>query len=138
MPLSYEIPHTKVNARHPSSKSILLNGALEGHVLVKNINNSLPLKAPQLLSIFGYDAPAPLTSNIGTNKYSLGYESLTDAQAVFGSKQINFQIASNGTMITGGGSGANAPPYVSAPFDALQERAYADDTALYWDCKLIH
>ncbi|KAM3086204.1 hypothetical protein ACMFMG_000341 [Clarireedia jacksonii] len=133
MPLTYNVPHTKVNARRPSSKSILLNGAIEGHVLVKNTNNSLPLKAPQLLSIFGYDAPAPPTSNVGTGKYSVGYESLTDAQAVFVSTQINFQIAGNGTIISGGGSGANAPPYVSAPFDALQERAYADDTALYWD-----
>lgn len=133
---SYDVPHTKVNARHPSSKSILLDGAIEGHVLVKNTNNSLPLKAPQLLSIFGYDAPAPPTSNIGTSKYTLGYESLSDDQAVFGSAQIGFQIAGNGTMISGGGSGANAPPYISAPFDALQERAYADDTALYWDCEL--
>lgn len=32
-----------------------------------------------------------------------------------------------------GGSGANAPAYISAPFDALQDRAYADDTSLFWD-----
>lgn len=34
-----------------------------------------------------------------------------------------------------GGSGSNAPPYISAPFDALQEQAYNDDTSLFWDCK---
>jgi beta-glucosidase len=32
-----------------------------------------------------------------------------------------------------GGSGANSPAYISAPFDALKEQAYADDTAVFWD-----
>jgi beta-glucosidase len=36
-------------------------------------------------------------------------------------------------MIIAGGSGANAPAYISAPFDALQEQAYQDGTSLYWD-----
>ena len=36
-------------------------------------------------------------------------------------------------MVTPGGSGANAPAYVSAPFDALQEQAYQDGTSLFWD-----
>lgn len=33
----------------------------------------------------------------------------------------------------GGGSGAVTPAYWNAPFDALQERAYADGTSLFWD-----
>ncbi|TGO87046.1 hypothetical protein BPOR_0255g00110 [Botrytis porri] len=45
----------------------------------------------------------------------------------------SLQIASNGTLIAGGGSGSNAPPHISAPFDALQEQAYNDDTSLFWD-----
>ncbi|RSL50242.1 hypothetical protein CEP53_008875 [Fusarium sp. AF-6] len=40
--------------------------------------------------------------------------------------------ASHGTLICGGGSGATAPAYISGPFEALQERAYQDDTALFW------
>jgi beta-glucosidase len=32
-----------------------------------------------------------------------------------------------------GGSGANAPAYISAPFDAIQEQAYQDGTGLFWD-----
>jgi beta-glucosidase len=43
------------------------------------------------------------------------------------------QIAANGTIISGGGSGANAPAYISAPFDAIKEQAYEDGTSLYWD-----
>jgi beta-glucosidase len=32
-----------------------------------------------------------------------------------------------------GGSGANAPAYISDPFSAIAERAYQDDTSLFWD-----
>ncbi|KAB8294707.1 hypothetical protein EYC80_006669 [Monilinia laxa] len=130
---SYLTPHAKVNARNPSSKPILLRGAMEGHVLVKNINNTLPLKKPELLSIFGYDAPAPHQNNIGNMRFSFGMESALDLDILTIPINIGLQIASNGTLISGGGSGANAPPYISAPFDALQEQAYNDDTSLFWD-----
>jgi len=43
------------------------------------------------------------------------------------------QTAPLGTLISGGGSGANSPAYISAPYDAIQERAYQDNTALLWD-----
>ncbi|CZS89983.1 related to Probable beta-glucosidase M [Rhynchosporium graminicola] len=45
----------------PSSKQVLLNSAVEGHVLVKNTNGSLelPLQKPELVSVFGYDAVSP-------------------------------------------------------------------------------
>lgn len=33
----------------------------------------------------------------------------------------------------GGGSGGTAPPYISAPYDALVERAYKDDFQLFVD-----
>ncbi|KAA8569017.1 hypothetical protein EYC84_000690 [Monilinia fructicola] len=130
---SYLTAHAKVNARNPSSKPILLRGAMEGHVLVKNINNALPLKKPELLSIFGYDAPSPNQNNIGNTRFSFGMESILDLNITTTPINIDSQIASNGTLISGGGSGANAPPYISAPFDALQEQAYNDDTSLFWD-----
>ncbi|KAF7855325.1 uncharacterized protein EAF02_011584 [Botrytis sinoallii] len=130
---SYLTPHAKVNARDPSSKPILLSGAMEGHVLVKNINNALPLKKPELLSIFGYDAPVSSQSNIGNTRYSYGMEAILDLNITYTPINISLQIASNGTLVAGGGSGSNAPPYISAPFDALQEQAYNDDTSLFWD-----
>lgn len=52
-------PHEFVDARDPASKDTWLEAAIEGHVLVKNENNALPLQKPKVLSIFGYDAPAP-------------------------------------------------------------------------------
>jgi beta-glucosidase len=106
MPLDYTAPHTPVYARDPASKSILLDGALEGHVLVKNVNNTLPLKSPKLLSIFGYDAVAPLDMDIASPAnflapFTYGYES-----------QLNYNgfmdvgpapaFGPNGTLICGG------------------------------------
>jgi len=138
MPSTYYTPHTPVYARDPSSKTFLLEGALEGHVLVKNVNNALPLKSPKLLSIYGYDAPAPLEVNIGGpndfpfGTYEFGFESVLNYEP-FISTAIPPQIAINGTIISGGGSGANSPAYISAPFDAIKEQAYADGTSLFWD-----
>lgn len=57
-PLSLTAPHTFVNARDPASASTLFQGAVEGHVLVKNVNNTLPLNKPGFLSLFGYDGMA--------------------------------------------------------------------------------
>jgi beta-glucosidase len=53
MAASMTSPHRLVNAIDPASKSTLLQSAIEGHVLVKNSNNALPLKAPAMLSLFG-------------------------------------------------------------------------------------
>jgi len=43
--------------------------------LVKNVNGSLPLKTPSLLSVFGYDAVAPPESNLAEplGGYRLGF-----------------------------------------------------------------
>jgi beta-glucosidase len=45
-----------IDARDPASASTLHQSAIEGQVLVKNANNALPLKRPQYLNLFGYDA----------------------------------------------------------------------------------
>lgn len=136
MPVDLYEPHVPVYARDPSSKEFLLDGALEGHVLVKNIDNALPLKSPRLLSVYGYDAPAPPAMDIGGpndglfGTFEFGYEStlLTNFAST-----TSPQIAMNGTLVVGAGSGANAPAYISAPFDAIKEQAYADGTSLFWD-----
>ncbi|CZR51391.1 probable beta-glucosidase precursor [Phialocephala subalpina] len=136
MPINYYTPHKPVYARDPSSQSVLLDGALEGHVLVKNVNNALPLKSPKLLSVFGYDAVAPQKFDVGgptdiIAPWTFGAESLS--YTPFISSEPAPQIAINGTIISGGGSGANAPAYISAPIDALKEQAYLDGTSLFWD-----
>ena len=126
MPPDLSQPHLIINARQPSSNSVLLSGAVEGHVLVKNTNNSLPLKKPQLLSLFGYDGQDQPVWNFGYNEYSFDGPSS-------GPLDTTVRFIRNSTLWVGGGSGANSPPYVSSPFDALQQRAIEDGTSLYWD-----
>jgi beta-glucosidase len=133
MPVDLTKQHKIVNARDPASKQTLLNGAIEGHVLVKNTKNALPLKSPQLLSLYGYDAQAAAQNDINL-AWTLGFESSDPAAAItiFAGGTAP-QTAPMGTLISGGGSGANSPAYISAPYDAIQERAYQDSTALFWD-----
>ncbi|KAI0549905.1 beta-glucosidase M [Xylaria curta] len=135
-------PHQIVDARNISSRKVLLDGAIEGHVLLKNINNALPLKKPKMLSVFGYSARSPdqwnYKANAGVGAWTFGGESAyfgRDTIAGFaGVVDADFsQIAPNGTLFSGGGSGSVTPASSSAPFDALTQRAYDDDTALMWD-----
>jgi beta-glucosidase len=132
-------PHKIVDARNSSFKSVLFDGAVEGHVLLKNTNNALPLKTPKLLSIFGYSAKAPDWSDVGgiLSPWYYGaepanvYEILTGFTS--GSAAGFSTIAFNGTMICGGGSGATSQSRFSAPFDALIQQAETDDTEMFWD-----
>lgn len=142
MPIDLLAPHEFTNARDPASKSTLLQGAVEGHVLVKNVNNALPLHAPPTLSLFGYDAFAYLENDPpvgGNGKWNLGYQpvTFTDGEILeFFLAETNDTVpaaAYNGTMISGGGSGACTPAYVDAPYDAFQRQAYDDGTFLTWD-----
>ncbi|KAI1428630.1 beta-glucosidase M [Xylaria sp. FL1777] len=135
-------PHQIIDARNISSRKVLLDGAIEGHVLLKNVNNALPLKKPKMISIFGYSARSPdqwnYKSNGGVGAWTFGGESAymgRDTNAGFaGIVDADFtQIAPNGTLFSGGGSGSVTPASVSAPYDALTQRAYDDDTALMWD-----
>jgi beta-glucosidase len=136
MPASLTSPHEVINAKDPASKQTILDGAIEGHVLVKNEKNILPLKSPQLLSLYGYSAKA-YDTNTGNPQWFLGYGGFNDSE--FEASLTGFlggnspATAPGGNLISGGGSGANAPAYVNSPFDALQERAWKDNTALLWD-----
>lgn len=138
MAQSLTASHPRVDARNASFKQTLLDGAVEGHVLVKNTNNALPLKKPKVLSIFGYSATQPGQHNVDT--WTFGAESISDPTAVIegfiGNLDYTYpQIAANGTLFCGGGSGANAAAFASAPIDALFQQAYSDDTVLLWDYK---
>ena len=103
MPLDFSAPRTPIYARDPASQPILLQGALEGHVLVKNVNKTLPLNKPKLVSIFGYDAPAPAAVDPGLafGLYAFGYEPQLEYEG-FVSTGPPPAIAPNGTMISGG------------------------------------
>lgn len=77
VPFDLAAPHTFTNGRDPASRSTIFQGAVEGHVLVKNVNHALPLKNPQFLNLFGYDAYAPLALTASQNEglWAYGYES---------------------------------------------------------------
>lgn len=143
MPKDLTAPHEKVEARDVADKPILSAGAVEGHVLLKNIDDTLPLKNPKTLSIFGYSAEAPpanAPNATGFSPWVLGFESaLNSLQAVLGaflglpSTNPPPTIASNGTLLAGGGSGAVSQSTFMSPFAALMNRADADNTQVWWD-----
>lgn len=138
IPSDLSEPHEKVIGWNASYKTVIYQGAVEGHVLVKNTNNALPLKSPQLLSLFGYSVKAPDVFNYGESSlasWNTGFYSLgtTDTSLLYGTSDTYPSIAINGTIVSGGGSGANEPVYISSPFEAFTERAREDYTALYWD-----
>ncbi|KHN94649.1 Glycoside hydrolase, family 3 [Metarhizium album ARSEF 1941] len=127
-------PHEPVDARDPRSRPVLLEGAIAGHVLVKNVNHTLPFqKAPRMISVFGYDAAAPATKNTDV-LFQLGYYSSKEmGQAVLGKNYHFDQAAKGGTIVSGGRAGSNAPAYISDPLSAIQQRAEKDNTWVNWD-----
>lgn len=131
-------PHDFVDARDPAAKNSLLQQAIEGHVLVKNINSSLPLNKPRILSVFGYDAIQHPTYNPGAFDFTWNRDVVTLQQTQLNDLAQNKPIegapqTAMGTLVVGGGSGSNTPAYLSTPYDALQDRAYQDDTMLFYD-----
>lgn len=128
-----------ISAIDPLSRKNIFQGAVEGIVLVKNDNKTLPLKKPKILTLYGYDAHEALR-NIpeGPNtKYSLGYQSVNvtdeEMQGLFiGIGQMP-GAARLGTLLSGGGSPSIVPAYVTSPFAAFSQRAREDGTFLVWD-----
>ncbi|KAL5392154.1 hypothetical protein DPSP01_000674 [Paraphaeosphaeria sporulosa] len=96
-------PMVDVRAQH--SKLIRELGAA-GTVLLKNVNNTLPLKEPKNIGVFGNDA-ADLTSG----QYSLSISS--------GLASGDYDI---GTLAAGGGSGTGRFTYIIPPLDAIKTR----------------
>lgn len=146
LPKNLSLPHEIVDARNTSARQTLFDGAVEGHVLVKNINNALPLQSASLrmLSLFGYSAKAPDVNNLEPtppgilfDAWGLGVASanLTETSDGFlGNLNLTYSsIAPNGTIISGGGSGTVSHNFYSAPYDALVAQAYEDGTYLHWN-----
>jgi beta-glucosidase len=146
LPADLTVPHEVVDARDPAATPTLFDGAVEGHVLVKNTNNSLPLDSAKMkqISLFGYSAKAPNrnnyeypTADLFFPAWTVGAESANITEVVLnwfaGLAVPAPAIAPNGTIVSGGGSGATAQNLISAPFDALVAQAWEDGTALFWD-----
>ncbi|CAK7209782.1 hypothetical protein SBRCBS47491_000557 [Sporothrix bragantina] len=140
MPADLTKPHPIVEGRSTDDRQTLLDGAIEGHVLLKNSNNALPLKTPRFLSIFGYSARAAAQNDYspgGISPWTFGTEAANSSDTLYGfvgdPNPTPLGIAPNGTLFSGGGSGANSQTLVSAPFDAIQQKAWDDGTQLFWD-----
>ncbi|EHK46741.1 glycoside hydrolase family 3 protein [Trichoderma atroviride IMI 206040] len=127
-------PHEQIDARDPASKPVILEGAIAGHVLVKNLNETLPFKQRlAMISVFGYDATVPRTKNTDV-LFQLGYTSSPEmGQAVLGEEAHFDQAARGGVIVTGGRAGANSPAYIDDPLSAIQRRARENGTWVNWD-----
>lgn len=71
-------------------------------ILLKNVNNTLPLKKPLSIGVFGNDA----------GETTQGYLN-----------QVNYEY---GTLVAGGGSGTGRLTYIVTPLDALKAKAKED------------
>jgi beta-glucosidase len=69
----YNQEHPIVDVRGDNAKLIREIGAA-GSVLVKNVNNTLPLKDPRYLSVYGYDARVPDSPWGNPSRFGGGYE----------------------------------------------------------------
>lgn len=147
MPKDLSLPHKIVDARNASAKSTLFEGAVEGHVLVKNTDNALPLDGSKMkmISLFGYSAKAPDTNNYAKPAPGAIFAAWNMGASSGNLVELNIgfmgnlsygpysSTSRNGTIISGGGSGATAQNLISAPYDALVAQAHEDGTALFWD-----
>ncbi|KAF2018791.1 glycoside hydrolase family 3 protein [Aaosphaeria arxii CBS 175.79] len=144
--LNLTLPHKIVDARDPDDQPVILQSSVEGHVLVKNVNKTLPLRKPKLLSILGYSATAPMVNMVddtGLSTWGFGLQVVSGEQIVQAILEINKDstqqrnsvpaIAKNGTLLSGSGSGTTSQTNYLAPFDALKLRAEKDQTQLFWD-----
>ncbi|KAJ4147553.1 hypothetical protein LMH87_002065 [Akanthomyces muscarius] len=130
MPGNLTVPHRVVEGRDPADMPVILQGAVESHVLVKNTKDTLPLRSPRTVSIFGYSASTPPgwtaeTDADGTWRFGLA--------PVFQLDPATSPIGSRGTMFGGGGSGAITPQTHVSPQDAFVARAAKDGFTLRQD-----
>jgi beta-glucosidase len=107
-------PESSVDVRGDHKKLIRELGAA-GIVLLKNVNNTLPLKAPKNIGVFGNDA-GDLTNGL----YSLSGLGLSNGNYEFG------------VLASGGGSGTGRLTYVVPPLDAIKRRAEQDDALVQY------
>jgi beta-glucosidase len=75
-------------------------------VLLKNVNNTLPLQAPKSIGVFGNDASEDVLGFYNQNDFEYG------------------------TLSVGGGSGTGRLTYLVTPLEALKVRAAQDGTLI--------
>lgn len=85
----YNVQHSIVDVREDHASLIREIGSA-GTVLVKNVNNTLPLQNPRFLNIYGYDAEVKAQPWNNPSRFGGGYEEN------FGWNTLN------GTLITAG------------------------------------
>lgn len=96
-------------------KTLIRELGAAGIVLLKNVDNSLPLKAPKNIGVFGNDA-GDLTNGL----YSLSGLGLASGNYEFG------------VLASGGGSGTGRLTYVVPPLDAIKRRAEQDNALVQY------
>lgn len=141
MPADFSRPHEVIDARDLSDAPILHQSAIEGHVLVKNVNGALPLRKPDIISVFGYDARPISIYNVGTAGRGTWLQGLDSFRSfICGFFSVRFQscppmpaIQYNGTVWTGGGSGAATSTYLISPFEAISAEARKYGGTTFWD-----
>lgn len=74
---TYNEKHSPVNVQGDHADLIREIGAA-GTVLVKNVNNTLPLKGPQFLAVYGYDATVKADATVWENPLRYGGGKWTD------------------------------------------------------------
>jgi len=92
-----------VDVRKNHGKAIREAGAA-GVVLLKNNNNTLPLKSPRRIGVFGNDA--------GDLTNGMSYFTFNGIQ--------NYEY---GVLATGGGSGSGLFTYIVSPLEAIKQKA---------------
>ena len=90
--------------------SLIRRIGADGIVLLKNLNQTLPLKAPINLGVFGNDAPPPTNGIV--------FESF-----------FPFKI---GTLDIGGGSGTGRHTYLISPLEAIMAKARETGTRVQY------
>ncbi|ATY62465.1 Glycoside family 3 [Cordyceps militaris] len=130
MPGNLSAPHRIIEGRDPADLPVILQGAIESHVLVKNDHNTLPLNAPKIVSVFGYSANTPPAWTAATDADDTWRYGLAP---VLGLDAATSPIGGRGTMFGGGGSGAITPQTHVSPQDALVARAAKDGFTLRQD-----
>ncbi|KAL4982698.1 glycosyl hydrolase family 3 N terminal domain-containing protein [Aspergillus falconensis] len=92
------VPARDVRGEHAS---LIRQIGANGIVLLKNFNNTLPLKSPKNIGVFGNDAPPPTNGIVFEDLYP-------------------FEI---GTVDIGGGSGTGRHTYLISPLEAVMDKA---------------
>lgn len=105
-----EIPGAPSRDVRGDHASLIRRIGADGIVLLKNLNQTLPLKAPRNLGVFGNDAPPPTNGIV--------FESL-----------FPFKI---GTLDIGGGSGTGRHTYLISPLEAIMAKARETGTRVQY------